>query len=42
MAKAGLWLNILFVVLLTATVFGLMKIVFGVQLGHLPIWVTGN
>lgn len=42
MAKAGLWLNILFVLLLTATVFGLMKIVFGVHLGQLPIWVTGN
>jgi len=42
MAKAGLWLNILFVLLLTATVFGLMKVVFGVQLGQLPIWATGN
>jgi len=42
MAKAGLWLNILFVILLIATVFGLMDMVFGVHLGELPSWVTSG
>ena len=40
MAKAGLWLNILFIILLVATVFGLMNWVFGVHLGQLPSWIT--
>jgi sodium-dependent dicarboxylate transporter 2/3/5 len=42
MARAGLWLNIMFVLLLMATVFGLMTMVFGVKIGQLPVWVTGT
>jgi len=39
MSKAGLWLNIVFIVILTAGVYYLIIFVFGVQTGVLPEWV---
>lgn len=38
MAKAGLWLNVLFTVTITALVWGLSPLAFGVELGRLPDW----
>lgn len=40
MSKAGLWLNFVFIVLLTVGAFTLMNFVFGVQVGVLPEWVN--
>ncbi|MEL7833733.1 DASS family sodium-coupled anion symporter [Fodinibius sp. Rm-B-1B1-1] len=40
MSKAGLWLNLVFIVLLTVGAFTLMNFVFGVQVGVLPEWVN--
>ena len=42
MARAGLWLNILFVILITVAIFGLMNIALGVHVGQLPAWVSLN
>jgi len=38
MSKAGLWLNVVFIVLLTAFTFSLIRFVFGIKLGVLPVW----
>ena len=38
MSKAGLWLNLVFIFLLTAGTFTLINIVFGVEPGVLPGW----
>jgi len=38
MVRAGLWLNVLFVFLLTIVVFGLVDVVFGIHFGQLPAW----
>lgn len=40
MSKAGFWLNIIFIVILTAGAFSLINFVFGVQLGVIPDWVS--
>ncbi|MDX1618034.1 MAG: DASS family sodium-coupled anion symporter [Balneolaceae bacterium] len=39
MSKAGLWLNLIFITLLTAATFTLIAWVFNVELGVLPPWV---
>ncbi|MDR8391899.1 DASS family sodium-coupled anion symporter [Aliifodinibius sp. S!AR15-10] len=39
MSKAGLWLNMIFIVLLTAFSFTLLSWFFGVEIGVLPEWV---
>lgn len=38
MAKAGLWLNILFILLLTLASYTIIGIVFGIEIGVLPDW----
>jgi sodium-dependent dicarboxylate transporter 2/3/5 len=40
MSKAGLWLNIVFIILLTVGAFSLINFVFGVQVGVLPPWAS--
>jgi sodium-dependent dicarboxylate transporter 2/3/5 len=40
MAKAGLWLNVTFVVLIVAMVYVLGSLVFGIEPGVLPDWAT--
>lgn len=40
MSKAGLWLNMVFIVLLTVGAFTLMNFVFGIEVGVLPEWVN--
>lgn len=40
MSRAGLWLNLIFLVLITAAAYALLGLVFGVQLGTLPGWTT--
>lgn len=40
MSKAGFWLNIVFIVLLTIGAFSLINFVFGVQAGVLPPWAS--
>lgn len=40
MSKAGLWLNIVFIIFLTIGAFSLINFVFGVQLGVLPPWAS--
>jgi sodium-dependent dicarboxylate transporter 2/3/5 len=38
MSKAGLWLNILSIVLVTAFAYTLLGLVFGVEIGVVPDW----
>ncbi len=40
MSKAGLWLNIMFILLLTVTSLTLVSWVFGIEIGVLPEWVN--
>lgn len=40
MSKAGLWLNLVFIVLLTAGAFSLISYVFGIEAGVLPPWAS--
>lgn len=40
MARAGLWLNLAFVVLVTAAAYLLLPLVFGVVYGAVPAWAT--
>ncbi|WP_138431459.1 SLC13 family permease [Fodinibius saliphilus] len=40
MSRAGLWLNLIFIVLLTAAAFSLITLVFGIEAGVLPEWAT--
>lgn len=42
MAKAGLWLNVLFTTLIVMLVFALAPIAFGVEFGALPDWAKGK
>jgi len=42
MSRAGAWLNILCVLLVTAVAYGLLGIAFGVEVGTLPGWATGS
>lgn len=41
MSRAGLWLNMIFIVLLTAAAFSLISWVFGIEPGVLPSWAGG-
>lgn len=40
MSNAGLWLNLIFIVLLTAASFSLINFVFGIEPGVLPSWIS--
>lgn len=40
MSKAGLWLNLVFIVLLTVGAFSLINFVFGIEAGVLPLWAS--
>ncbi|MDT0633698.1 DASS family sodium-coupled anion symporter [Spectribacter hydrogenoxidans] len=40
MARTGLWLNIGFLVLITALVYSLLPLVFGVVFGQVPAWAS--
>ena len=40
MAKAGLWLNIFFIMLIVMMAYTLMMGTFGIELGVLPEWAT--
>ena len=40
MARAGVWLNLAFVILVTAAAYLLLPVVFGVVYGHVPAWAT--
>jgi sodium-dependent dicarboxylate transporter 2/3/5 len=41
MARAGIWLNMLFIVLITILVYTLVLTAFGVDIGTLPAWAAG-
>ena len=41
MSRAGVWLNLLFVVLVTGLAYLLIGVAFGVELGTVPPWATG-
>ncbi len=40
MSKAGLWLNIVFIIMITAASFSLINFVFGIDAGTLPAWAS--
>jgi len=40
MSNAGLWLNLIFIILLTAGAFSLINFIFGVEAGVLPSWAS--
>jgi sodium-dependent dicarboxylate transporter 2/3/5 len=40
MSKAGLWLNLVFIVLLTISTFALINFIFGIEVGVLPAWAS--
>jgi sodium-dependent dicarboxylate transporter 2/3/5 len=40
MSRAGVWLNLLFIVLVTALAYGLLGVAFGVELGTVPPWAA--
>jgi sodium-dependent dicarboxylate transporter 2/3/5 len=40
MAKAGLWLNIFFIILTISLAYTIMMSTFGIDLGVLPDWAT--
>ena len=40
MARAGVWLNAAFVVLVTAAAYALLPVVFSVVYGEVPVWAT--
>ncbi len=41
MSRAGLWLNVLFIIVVTGLAYALMGIAFGVELGSVPGWAAG-
>ncbi len=41
MTKAGIWLNLLFIVLITALAYSLVLLVFDVEIGVVPPWAGG-
>ncbi|MFP4228502.1 MAG: SLC13 family permease [Salinivenus sp.] len=41
MSRAGVWLNLLFIVVVTALAYGLLGVAFGVELGTVPSWADG-
>jgi sodium-dependent dicarboxylate transporter 2/3/5 len=40
MSKAGVWLNFMFIFLLTISTFLLINLVFGIEAGELPAWAS--
>lgn len=42
MSRVGIWLNLLFVVLVTVLAYGLLGVAFGVELGSVPGWAAGG
>ena len=42
MARAGVWVNLLFVLLITVAAYGLVPLVFGVEIGTVPAWADGG
>jgi sodium-dependent dicarboxylate transporter 2/3/5 len=40
MARAGFWLNVLFIGLVALLVYTLLPLVFGVVFGEVPVWVS--
>ncbi len=42
MSKAGFWLNITFIIFITIAAYTLIGWVYGIELGTIPDWVTGN
>jgi sodium-dependent dicarboxylate transporter 2/3/5 len=42
MSRVGVWLNLLFIVLITALAYGLLGVAFGVELGAVPSWATSG
>jgi sodium-dependent dicarboxylate transporter 2/3/5 len=38
MARAGVWLNLIFIVLVTLLAFALLPVVLDVRLGTVPSW----
>ena len=42
MSRVGIWLNLLFIVVITAFAYGLLGVAFGVELGTLPDWAVGG
>jgi len=41
MSRAGVWLNLLFIVLVTVLAYALLGVAFGVELGTVPSWAAG-
>jgi sodium-dependent dicarboxylate transporter 2/3/5 len=42
MSRAGLWLNLVSVLLVTALAYALLGVAFGVELGMVPSWAPGS
>jgi len=42
MSRVGVWVNLLFIVLITAVAYGLLGVAFGVELGTVPSWAAGG
>jgi sodium-dependent dicarboxylate transporter 2/3/5 len=42
MSRAGVWLNLAFVVLVTLMAYGLLGVAFGVELGTVPAWASAG
>ncbi|MFB6248811.1 MAG: DASS family sodium-coupled anion symporter [Salinibacter sp.] len=40
MSRVGVWLNLLFIVVVTALAYGLLGVAFGVELGTVPSWAA--
>ena len=41
MSRVGVWLNLVFIVVVTALAYGLLGVAFGVELGAMPAWAAG-
>jgi sodium-dependent dicarboxylate transporter 2/3/5 len=41
MSRVGLWLNLLFIVIVTLLAYALLGVAFGVELGTVPTWASG-
>lgn len=41
MSKVGIWLNVLFIVVVTGIAYALLGVAFGVELGTVPAWANG-
>ncbi len=42
MSRVGVWLNLVFIVLVTVIAYGLLGVAFGVELGTLPTWAPAG